>query len=281
MNPCPLRKVRVPVVLIRERQTLARDKTMASSLVPPTNRRRQDSQPCAFVNDPLVLGYYQSFHPAHPILLSLPSLRGSLARTVPGHVVAAVRYIGARYMQKKDVESTLYKEAARVLCSPQADGYHVQSRLLLAIAAHGNGEHEQAQQILDHTITMALNLGMHTAKFATEHANGSPALEDMWRRTFWELFAVDTLFGVLHERVPRLQEVLTDVPLPGDEAMYLDHEMACLLFTRTSCPGATLTDGDSPSRLLRPVMLRRTLGTRTGPPEASTAFPPMPAGSRR
>lgn len=184
-------------------------------------------------------------------------------------------------MQKKDVESTLYKEAARVLCSPQADGYHVQSRLLLAIAAHGNGEHEQAQQILDHTITMALNLGMHTAKFATEHANGSPALEDMWRRTFWELFAVDTLFGVLHERVPRLQEVLTDVPLPGDEAMYLDHEMACLLFTRTSCPGATLTDGDSPSRLLRPVMLRRTLGTRTGPPEASTAFPPMPAGSRR
>lgn len=248
---------------------------MASSLLSPTNRR-PDTKPCSFADDPLVLAYYQSFHPAHPILLPLPSFRGSLARTVPGHVVAAARYIGARYMQKKDAESALYREAARVLSSPQADGYHVQSRLLLAIAAHGNGEHERAQHILDHTITMALNLGMHTAKFAMEHSNGSPALEDMWRRTFWELFAVDTLFSVLHEQVPRLQDVLTDVPLPGDEAMHLDCEMAWLSFSEM---GQTwLTDKTISSRPLPQVMHRRTHGAKHGPSGTTTVSPPMPGG---
>ncbi|KAH8704028.1 hypothetical protein BGW36DRAFT_444578 [Talaromyces proteolyticus] len=176
-------------------------------------------------SDPLLQLYYQNFHHAHPILIPLSALCGPLAQYIPAQVLTVMRYIGAHYHWDSSVRDTFRESALSglSLSTTRRDGFQVQSMLLLAISVHAHGGHDdmdRAMEIIEQTISLALDLGMQDASFAVANGQGQPAIEEMWRRTYWELYVVDALLSALRQRNSLLYHTPSDVRLPCDETLY-------------------------------------------------------------
>jgi hypothetical protein len=190
------------------------------TLEPPKTRK--------LMADPLIQLYYQNFHHAHPILLPLKALTGPLGQHIPPYVFTVMRYIGAHYHRDLSVQKS-FKEAAWEVLSETGEprnSFQVQSMLLLAITAHAHGESERSHRVMESAVGLALDLGMHRASFAIENSMQSPVVEEMWRRTYWELYVVDALIGSLREQNTfSLYHVQSDLTLPCDEAVYCKAEV--------------------------------------------------------
>ncbi|CRG83050.1 C6 transcription factor, putative [Talaromyces islandicus] len=195
------------------------------------------------VDQQLLQLYYQNFHAAHPILLPLSALQGSLAEYIPAQLLTVMRYIGAHYHPDESIRDTLkaralqttFLESSSSSSSPSSsalmDGFWVQCMLLLAICEYAqDGEN---RRFIDLAVDRALELGMQHASFATEHGHASPLLEEMWRRTYWELYVVDVLLSAPRHQRSALYHTQSDVSLPCDEALYNEAESSipqgCLL----------------------------------------------------
>jgi hypothetical protein len=93
--------------------------------------------------------------------------------------------------------------------------------LLLAIGMHANNDLKASMKFLRTASNLALELGMHRKKFATDHGEGVPILEESWRRTWWELYALDgMLAGVCPVHEFDLYNIESDVSLPCEESEY-------------------------------------------------------------
>jgi hypothetical protein len=197
--------------------------------------------------------YYQYFHDAHPLLLPLQALEGPLGtQHIPEKVITVMQYIGSHFLTIKNSTTTesqtsnrghrrrisettagptqspnrednakhaLEREAFSCLSRPEEDGYQVQCMLLLSITAHAHGNFHDAIRIIQSATSLALKLGMHRHAFSVTYGYGSPMMEEMWRRCYWELFVVESLLCALIEETAELYGVASDVPLPCDEGM--------------------------------------------------------------
>lgn len=195
-----------------------------------------------------IRAYYQYFHDAHPLLLPLQALEGPLGtQHVPGKVITVMKYIGSHFLtisnntteqtdsrghrRRISAEPTqspgrddtarhaLETEAFSCLSCSEEDGYQVQCMILLSITAHAHGNFLDAIRIIKSATSLALKLGMNWHSFSVTHGYGSPLLEEMWRRCYWELFVVESLLCALIEESAELYGVVSDVPLPCDEGM--------------------------------------------------------------
>lgn len=197
-----------------------------------------------------IRAYYQYFHDAHPLLLTLQALEGPLGiQHVPEKVKTVMKYIGSHFLTINDTTTektdtrghrrrisetqvetqspgkddtarhTLEIEAFSCLSCSEEDGYQVQCMLLLSITAHAHGNFLDAIRIIKSATSLALKLGMNRHSFSVAHGYGSPLLEEMWRRCYWELFVVESLLCALIEESAELYSVVSDVPLPCDEGM--------------------------------------------------------------
>ncbi|KAE8552084.1 hypothetical protein TMatcc_002095 [Talaromyces marneffei ATCC 18224] len=200
-----------------------------------------------------IRAYYQYFHDAHPLLLPLQVLEGGLGtQHIPEKVIAVMQYIGSHFLttnsntttehetsnrghrrrisgslpepsqspgREGTAQNALEREAFSCLSRPEEDGYQVQCMLLLSITAHAHGNFLDAIRFIKSATSLALKLGMHRYSFSVVHGYGSPLLEEMWRRCYWELFVVESLLCALIEESAELYRVASDVPLPCDEGM--------------------------------------------------------------
>ncbi|PCG89898.1 Transcription factor [Penicillium occitanis (nom. inval.)] len=195
-----------------------------------------------------IRAYYQYFHDAHPLLLPLQALEGALGRQhVPGKVITVMKYIGGHFLtinnttteqtdssghrrrisadptqslsRDDTAKHALETEAFSCLSRAEEDGYQVQCMLLLSITAHAHGNFLDAIRIIKSATSLALKLGMNRHSFSVVHGYGSPLLEEMWRRCYWELFVVESLLCALIEESAELYSVVSEVPLPCDEGM--------------------------------------------------------------
>lgn len=163
--------------------------------------------------------FFQFFNAAHPFLLPRVQLLQLLAATNIPHLTATICYIGSFYIVEVSTTS-LEKEVERLLSFPnvQKDGFLVQALLLFAIGLDGSNERRKSDEAMEHAQTIALHLGMNQRDFASANANGSSALEESWRRTWWELYVVDGITAAKTEKNSfRMNEVAADVCLPCDE----------------------------------------------------------------
>lgn len=120
-------------------------------------------------------------------------------------------------------------EETQIETEDKEDGFQVQCMLLLSISAHAHGNFAYAMSIVRSATELAVKLGMHRSCFATTHGQGSVVLEEMWRRTYWELFVVESLLSAQIEGTATLYEINSDVPLPCDEEMpYTRTNEVCL-----------------------------------------------------
>jgi hypothetical protein len=168
--------------------------------------------------------YYKFFHDAHPWglpqrkLLEYLQADGESLR----HLNLVLEYIGSLYTAH--VKSETLRERIELELAPanlRADGFSVQALLLFSVATHCNDDFEHARMLLDQAISMALGIGMQHRIYATRNGNGDPILEECWRRTWWGVYVIDSIYsGILHMPDFQLSNIVTDVDMPCEEQEY-------------------------------------------------------------
>jgi hypothetical protein len=166
----------------------------------------------------------------------------------------------------------LETEAFSCLSRAEEDGYQVQCMLLLSITAHAHGNFLDAIRIIKSATSLALKLGMNRHSFSVVHGYGSPLLEEMWRRCYWELFVVESLLCALIEESAELYSVVSEVPLPCDEGMIDLHiyNVSTLLFL--SGPGTNYERRQPPDD----TQSKTSSITARIEPNSSTLYPHSP-----
>ncbi|TVY22851.1 Transcription factor [Lachnellula hyalina] len=167
--------------------------------------------------------FFYHFWPTHPFMLPRANFMALRRERPVDQLEAAMRYVGSCYVSQAPT-TALEAEAERSVYNADYvnDAFRVQAMLILAIGLDGNTQQEKALQILTDAEDIALDIGMNKRSFAFLNSNGSPVLEESWRRTYWELFLIDGMIAGVHQKsFFRMKDVIADVLLPCEECEYI------------------------------------------------------------
>lgn len=170
--------------------------------------------------------FYYHYFASHPFVLPENALYRHTRETGQklDHLIAAMRYVGALYLDAGPARANYLDEALRLVHSPTTpkDGFLVQTLLLLIVALDGSCQQDQASELLEEAEAIALEIGLNTRQFAVQNGRGNPVLEESWRRTWWDLYVVDGMVAGVHRVTTfALYDIPADVALPCEEAEYL------------------------------------------------------------
>lgn len=190
--------------------------------------------------------FYSSFFPAHgfvvprKLLLQCPNI-------IPEELKAVLRYVGSHF-QHTQFQQSLREAAFRITEQdvPIDPGFKVHGLLCLAMVfMAGRVERALGMRLLHQAIDIALTIGLHRKSYTANRPADHPLQAESWRRTYWDLYVVDTLLSALDgsKYTSRLQDVAADLPLPGHDDDYVNcrlqlpaptmHEMADRVFAET------------------------------------------------
>ncbi|KAK2594458.1 hypothetical protein QQS21_007804 [Conoideocrella luteorostrata] len=180
-------------------------------------------------HSPAFDGFYSSFFKGHPFVLPKFHLlqlfdRDPLSVT---NVIKAIAFIGSLYI--RDAASPEYRAAVEVAITKGLphNGFSVQCLLLFAGALEWSGEQDKAASVLRDTKSMALGIKMNSQSFASKNGQRWAILEDSWRRTWWELYIIDSIFaGIRHLPTFDLWNEEGDVDLPCEEMDYVKGDIS-------------------------------------------------------
>lgn len=203
-------------------------------------------EPLAATNR-LLDSFYSWFFPAHPFILPRPRFE-SCCQTDPTLMMPlklAMELIGAHY-ERRTAETTRRKALEQCISKcVTASVFQVQALMLYALVLEWSGENLDAEKTLLRAKSIALEIGLHKRTFVDEHGLGDGVLGESMRRTWYELYILDSLFaGIRHLPTFELHSVDFDVDLPCEESDYvslvshLDH---------TRCARTDLVDNPSSS----------------------------------
>lgn len=167
--------------------------------------------------------FFYHFWPTHPFILPRANFMALRKERSVDQLEAAMRYVGSCYISQAPT-TALESEAERsvYLAGCANDGFRVQAMLVFAIGLDGNTHQEKALQILTDAEDIALDIGMNKRSFAFLNSDGSPVLEESWRRTYWELFLIDGMIAGVHQKsFFRMKDIVADVLLPCEECEYI------------------------------------------------------------
>ncbi|RKK06682.1 hypothetical protein BFJ66_g17180 [Fusarium oxysporum f. sp. cepae] len=168
--------------------------------------------------------FYHHFHQAHPFVL--PKRHFALvSESNREPLLATMRWIGSFYLNVGIFRDVLFHEAYRLSYGSghSKDGFLIQALILLVIGLDGSGELERARAVLADAAKLAIQMSLNTNDYAASNGRGMPILEESWRRTWWDLFVVDSMVAGIHRATNFLPfEVPTDVALPCEEHDYFE-----------------------------------------------------------
>ena len=170
--------------------------------------------------------YYDSFHEAHPYILPKPCLLKRIAEDNGleelKNLILVLRFIGSCYTSKDTVHlSKVAASSALLEENLPKNGFTVQALLLFSLGLTFCGERDRGYDVLKIAVSLALDLGMNWGSFAVLSGEGSPVLEESWRRTWWGLFITDASLAANQNKATfHLFATDTDVPLPCEDASY-------------------------------------------------------------
>lgn len=164
--------------------------------------------------------YFYYFAAAHPFLLPRNHLFIELTSKPLSHLEAAMRYVGSFYIPAAPTK-VIEHEVHQLLANAPRDGYAVQALLIMAIALDADNQHVKSLDRIERAQNIALEIGMNQREFALMHGQGSPVLEESWRRTWWELYVVEGMISGVHNRSSfRLWDTPCSTLLPCEEFEY-------------------------------------------------------------
>ncbi|EZF36235.1 hypothetical protein TMEN_8230 [Trichophyton mentagrophytes] len=171
--------------------------------------------------------YYKYFHISHPCVLPRWSFQIRLSQdpATLRPLLLTMQYIGALFtpsVTSSAFEPEVLQSFADFRASgAKPTGYHVQAWLLYSVAVYWCNEIERGLKLLDETIRMALDLGMHLDSFAQRYGENNPLLEESWRRTWWQLYVIDGhVAGSTHTFPFRTSHIQPTTALPCEEELY-------------------------------------------------------------
>lgn len=168
--------------------------------------------------------FYDNLHRAHPFVL--PKKHFALvSESNREPLLAAMQWTGSFYLNVGIFRDVLFHDAYRLTyrSGHSKDGFLVQALILLVIGLNGSGELERARAVLADAAKLAIQISLNTNDYAASNGRGMPILEESWRRTWWDLFVVDSLVAGIHRVTNFLPfEIPTDVALPCEEQDYFE-----------------------------------------------------------
>lgn len=163
--------------------------------------------------------YYSHFHPAHPFL---PPRHAWVASSPSQYLIELVEYIALHYSSPPQGPDRIYELQAAV----NDAGLSVekcQAYLLLSILLHARCMPEGARECIGYAIETCLELGLHRREFSNVMEMQSPVHAESARRTWWEIFVVDTLLATVQAGgVLQFTLETPDLPLPCEDCDYVD-----------------------------------------------------------
>ncbi|CAG8004414.1 unnamed protein product [Penicillium olsonii] len=168
--------------------------------------------------------YYDFFHAAHPCTLPLAALKNRLSDPRVQPLLQVICYVGSIF-DKSTSSSEIWSQRAyhaisQIRAKSDPDPFDVQALLLYSIAIYWCNEPEKGVALLYETIRIAVTLGMNTRAFAKSYGEGSPVVEESWRRTWWVIYITDAhIAGSTHTYPFRTSglEMTTDLPCEEDQ----------------------------------------------------------------
>lgn len=180
----------------------------------------------------LLDSFYSWFFPAHPFILPRSTFE-SYCQKDPGAIASlksAMELIGSHYEHRVlDKSSRLaLEQCLSKRLAPSV--FQVQALMLYALVLEWSGDCPDAERILSKSKSMALDMDLHRRVFADKHGRGDSVLQESMRRTWYELYILDSLFaGIRHLPTFELHSVDFDVDLPCEESDYIS------LVSRLTC----------------------------------------------
>ncbi|KAI5459844.1 hypothetical protein BGZ63DRAFT_360444 [Mariannaea sp. PMI_226] len=168
--------------------------------------------------------FYRHFHPAHPFVLPRDYVLRIAKEGTLEPLLAAMRWIGSLYIDAGPTRQSFFDEAYRLAYEPARpkDGFLVQAMLLLVLGLDGSCQQEKAREVLVDVERLAVQIGLNTRLFASLNSRGMPILEESWRRTWWDLYVVDSMIAGVHRTTNfLLYDIPADVALPCEEHEYV------------------------------------------------------------
>jgi hypothetical protein len=169
-----------------------------------------------------VQAFFHYFYNSHPFCLPEPRLLEVFKQRHAPLLEYAVQFIGSSYIPA--VPTPMYKEALDRLIDNgnyPRNAWSVQALLLFSIALHAHNEVLRSAQIFVLAQNLTLEIGLHRMEYALINGESDAQLEESWRRTWWGMFTANGMMTAVNPGVQfRLKDVVTDVPLPCENAQY-------------------------------------------------------------
>jgi len=168
--------------------------------------------------------YYENYWAAFPV--PLPKHHLNQRRLNGNHgmenLLLVLQYIGSIFAPWSLPESH-HETARKALESPTLPRtpWSVQALMIFAIAQLHTNRTLESRQSLNAATSMALELCMNTKEFALAYGEGSPVLEESWRRTYHFLLLTDQHFAVIvNNPIYGLMNVPNLADLPCEDKSY-------------------------------------------------------------
>lgn len=169
--------------------------------------------------DRLLNLFYAHFFAAHPFLVPKPSYA---AQQYPRYLDLVVCFAGQHYATSIPSALGLQEAVSSTMSEPdEQTPYRVQALILYAIILHVRHQPKEAGACITRAANIAMHLGMHEPTFARANSACSSVVEESLRRTWWELYIVDTYFAAIHRRPAFHTACAKPLPfLPCAQALY-------------------------------------------------------------
>ena len=173
-------------------------------------------QPVTSCGTDLVMLYFLHFHPAHPFL---PSHGPFLQSDPPTYLIDLVKVVGSHYISPTFVNTDRINNLQATVQDAVLTLEKIQALLLLSIIQHARILPRAAKECLGQAIDGTLQLGLQHRDTAEREALRNPVLAESLRRTWWEVFILDTLLAAVQVEgsLQLMLDETPDVVLPCSE----------------------------------------------------------------
>ncbi|EGU87790.1 hypothetical protein FOPG_17766 [Fusarium oxysporum f. sp. conglutinans race 2 54008] len=191
----------------------------------------------------LIKMFYYHFYPAHPFLLPHKDF---LKSGPPRYLVDLMQLISLHYISPNLVTGDRITQIQTAVQEASLSVEKAQALLLLCIAFHAHVAPQAAKACLNQAVNYSLQLGLHCRDASDSVMALDPVRAESLRRTWWEIFVVDTLLAAVQVdgTLQFTSEETPDVPLPC-ELEQDTHNRG-----HDTCPSITGRDLDQSRHLL-------------------------------
>ena len=169
----------------------------------------------------LIKMFYVHFHPAHPLLVPR---RFFSRQRYPDYLQWTIFFIAQQYVVQQSASYMEIEATVKAMLVSENDDitvHRVQALVLYAIVLHSLHRPQEALECIRRACEIANALSIYHAEFSSWHAAPLSVEEESIRRTWWELYVVETYLAALHRQPSLLSKLEGPYPsLPSSERRY-------------------------------------------------------------